>query len=211
MIVDLHPAAALPVSIFGSDAEGNPFCEFVTAQQFNEEGALLEGIEHNLRPGEVIGLQYKNQKTRARVIWVCELTSGPATRAGVKLIAREKCPWNQLIPVPPTGERTAERRRYRRYQLAVGMELCDPNRGAKAHAQSSDISACGCYIETMLPLAAGTSLKIGLWLNGSKFEVPAIVRTSHPGVGMGIEFVDLTPEHQTYLSEVIKLSQASQG
>jgi hypothetical protein len=198
---------ALPVSIFGMDAEGKPFFQFATAQQFNAQGALLEGVEHRLKPGEVIGVQYKEQKTRARVIWVCEMQSGPGMRAGVQLIEAEKCPWDLLLPVQPPQKRTSERRRYRRFQLAVGLELWNPKSGAKAHAQSSDISACGCYIETMLPLAAGTPLRIGMWLNGSKFEVSAVVRTHHPGVGMGIEFVDLTLQQQTYLSELIKLSR----
>jgi hypothetical protein len=195
--------AALPVSIFGVDAEGKPFFQFAIAQQFNEQGALIEGVEHPLKPGEVIGVQYKDQKTRARIIWVCEMQNGPAMRAGVQLITPEKCPWEQLIPPVAKEERRLERRRYRRYEISIGLELWNPATGVKAHAQSSDISACGCYIESMLPLAAGTPLRIGMWLNGSKFEVAAVVRTSHPGVGMGIEFTDLTLQQQTYLSQLI--------
>ena len=71
-------------------------------------------------------------------------------------------------------------------------------------AQSSDISACGCYIDTMLPLEVGTPLRIGLWLSGSKFEVAAVVRTSHPGVGMGIEFTSLEMPFQQRLQEYLE-------
>jgi hypothetical protein len=48
-----------------------------------------------------------------------------------------------------------------------------------------------------LPL--GTALTITFWLDLDKIVTPASVRTSDPGVGMGIEFSGLSPENQERL------------
>jgi hypothetical protein len=48
----------------------------------------------------------------------------------------------------------------------------------------------------MLPLDAGTILKVEFWLDTEKISTSGIVRAKDPGVGMGIEFTGLTPATQ---------------
>jgi hypothetical protein len=59
---------------------------------------------------------------------------------------------------------------------------------------ATDVSGNGCYVETILPLALGTTLRVEFWIDQEKISTSAIVRTSDPGVGNGVEFTGLTPD-----------------
>lgn len=61
---------------------------------------------------------------------------------------------------------------------------------------ASDISGRGCYIESQAPLPFGTPLTVIFWIDSEKIITPAVVRTSDPGVGMGIEFIGLSNQNQ---------------
>jgi hypothetical protein len=71
---------------------------------------------------------------------------------------------------------------------------------------ATDISASGCYVETIAPLSVGTSPQVDFWIVSEKITTRCIVRTSDPAVGMGIEFLGLTLEErqrfQAYLEAV---------
>ena len=74
---------------------------------------------------------------------------------------------------------------------------------------ASDVSGRGCYIESLVPLPLGTSLIITFWLDMDKIVTPASVRTSDPGVGMGIEFTGLSPQNQERLQQSLEKSTES--
>jgi hypothetical protein len=69
---------------------------------------------------------------------------------------------------------------------------------------ATDISASGCYVETILPFSVGTSLTVDLWIGEEKITTRAFVRTSDPRLGMGIEFVGLKPEDQQRFQGYLK-------
>jgi hypothetical protein len=64
---------------------------------------------------------------------------------------------------------------------------------------ATDISGNGCYVESILPLAVGTTLRVDFWMESEKISTSAVVRTSDPGVGMGIEFIGMTPDSKQRL------------
>jgi hypothetical protein len=64
---------------------------------------------------------------------------------------------------------------------------------------ATDVSGSGCYVETILPLAVRTTLKVDFWIDTDHIQTSAVVRTSDPGVGMGVEFIGLTPDRQQRL------------
>ena len=84
----------LPVRMWGMSAEGRPFSQHARAQNISSEGALLSGVENELKVGDVIGVQCDDKKTRCTVIWV--MNTGPIKKnqVGVKLLADQECPWN---------------------------------------------------------------------------------------------------------------------
>jgi hypothetical protein len=52
----------------------------------------------------------------------------------------------------------------------------------------------------MYPMAKGTAVDFRCWVAGTSIACKAVIRTFDPGVGNGIEFVDLDPLSTTVLS-----------
>jgi hypothetical protein len=121
------------------------------------------------------------------------------TRAEVQLLDDQACPWmekltaEQLAADPNPGK---SRRRFSRHKIFFNMEMCDERVHTPIRVRATDISANGCYVETMLPLVAGTILRVEFWMDSEKLSTSGIVRTKDPGVGMGIEFTGLPPGAQ---------------
>ena len=69
---------------------------------------------------------------------------------------------------------------------------------------ATDIGGRGCYVETRLPLPIGSAVVITFWLDSEKIRTNAMVRTSDPGVGMGIEFTTLGEHIQQKLQEYLE-------
>jgi hypothetical protein len=59
----------LPVRIWGMSAEGRPFSQPARAQNISSDGALIAGVETELKVGDTIGVQCDEKKTRCTVVW----------------------------------------------------------------------------------------------------------------------------------------------
>ena len=60
----------LPLVIWGVDTEGERFVQEAHARDISLSGALLSGVDADLRSGDVIGILYGKNKARYRVVWV---------------------------------------------------------------------------------------------------------------------------------------------
>jgi PilZ domain len=206
MQAESYNPALLAVSMYGTDAEGKPFYQITTAQAVNEQSAVLNGVECQLRPGEIVGIQYQEKKTRARVLWLCEQGPRPKMQVGVQLVPGAGCPWRKQVETTSTELRVAlppERRVHPRHKLAIGVELLHRPSDTKIRAQTSDISLGGCYVETTLRLPVGAELNVTLWIESKKWELDAVVRSSHPSFGMGLEFIDLSEAQRSALASYL--------
>jgi len=95
-------------------------------------------------------------------------------------------------------------RRYSiRYPFAADADLIDLESGTHSSGVTSDISLGGCFICTSKPLPIRTRARMTLSHKGKVVEGLAVVRIVKARVGMGIEFVDLTPAHLEILSRWI--------
>jgi hypothetical protein len=158
-------------------------------------------LEQPLKTGEVIGVQYESRKTRVRIAQVGDAVLPGKMLAEVEIVGGQPCPWADLMGRDGQNQGKAQtpgdnnKRRFPRLRTHFPFELRD-ERGAgsamKTHA--ADISGRGCYVETLVPLPLGTPLSITLWIDSDKIVTGAIVRSSDPGVGMGIEFTGLNDE-----------------
>ena len=197
----------LPVRIWGMSAEGRPFSQSARAQSISVDGALLAGVEIQLKVGDVIGVQCGDKKTRCSVTWVMNAGASDKNQIGVKLVAAE-CPWQSYLPNDGTQVTfsSSNRRRYHRHKIALPLEVRDERSNAPLRINASDVSANGCYIESMQPLPLGTSLRVDFWLDSDHVKVTAMVRTYDPGVGNGIEFTGMPvatkQRMQTYLDSI---------
>ena len=199
----------LPVRIWGMSADGRPFSQQARAQNISSEGALISGVDNELKVGDVVGVQCEERKTRCTVIWV--MNAGPAKKnqVGVKLVADQDCPWKNFLPMDGATVKIASssnRRRWYRHKISLPLEIRDQRVNAPSRISATDVSGNGCYVENMLPFPLGTVLRLDFWLDAEHIKITAVVRTCDPGVGNGIEFTgmptDAKDRMQAYLDTI---------
>jgi hypothetical protein len=207
----------LPVRVWGMTAEGRPFSQHARAQNISSEGALISGVESELKVGDVVGVQCEEKKTRCTVIWAMNTGLIKKNQVGIKLVAGQECPWKNYLSLDGATVKIAasNRRRWHRHKISLPLELRDERVNAPTRINATDVSGNGCYIETMLPLPLGTVLRLDFWLDSEHINISAVVRTCDPGVGNGIEFTGMPPEAkdrmQSYLDTIDPLKRVSEA
>jgi hypothetical protein len=196
----------LSVRIWGMAASGQTFNQTVHARNISISGALFSGLEHELKVGDVIGVQYKDRKTRCKVVWVMDTNSPQKMQAGVEIVQDQDCPWKAELPEShqTTPSEPNNRRRFARHRISFPLEVRDERVNTPMRVNATDISGAGCYVETILPLAIRTTLRVDFWIDSDHISTSAVVRTSDPGVGMGVEFIGLTPDRQQRLQAYLE-------
>jgi hypothetical protein len=198
----------LPVRVWGMTAEGRPFSQHARAQNISSEGALLSGVENELKVGDVIGVQCDDKKTRCTVIWVMNTGLIKKNQVGVKLLPDQECPWKTYLPIQgaTVSVLPSNRRRWPRHKVSFPLELRDERVNTPMRINATDVSGNGCYVETILPLPIGTSLRVDFYLENQHIKITAVIRTCDPGVGNGIEFTGMPLEgkqqFQAYLDSI---------
>jgi hypothetical protein len=110
--------------------------------------------------------------------------------------------------------RRNERRREPRFPFVASVEAVEPKSSAKILGRTSDISAGGCYGDTISPFSAGTTFKIRLTKEAATFEADARVVMSQVGMGMGVAFIFAMPQQvrifEKWLNELRGVSSLEQ-
>lgn len=99
-----------------------------------------------------------------------------------------------------------ERRICSRYSVCVEIEIREMASGAPSRGNTTDVSLSGCYVATIFPLPIGATIDFTMWLTDGNVKGHGSVQTCHPGVGMGIKFIDLTEEAIRRLDEYLRAS-----
>jgi hypothetical protein len=210
----------LPVRVFGMDAEGRPFSQKAQARNISLHGARVAGLEKQLKPGDIVGVQFGEQKTRCKVVWVVDAGPVQKIEAGVKMVEGQPCPWEKEMQTSPTAasppssgpgtddrdaaDGTKDKRKFPRQRVPLSIEIRDDKGGGAAmRTKTADVNGSGCYVETMLPLPVGKSLSVTFWLGSEQRSTSAVVRTCDGGVGMGIEFTGLDAKTQQRLQQQV--------
>ena len=60
----------LPVQIWGMDANARPFTQPASLRTISGRGATLQGVSAQLKPGDLLDLQYQGTKAQFRVVWL---------------------------------------------------------------------------------------------------------------------------------------------
>ena len=71
--------------------------------------------------------------------------------------------------------------------------------GMKDRARVSELSARGCYIDSINPLPKGTDVRLRIRYGCSTCEFVGSVIYTHAGFGMGVVFNGLSPEQRSTL------------
>jgi hypothetical protein len=201
-----NPVSSLQLMISGIDVSGKPCQQSVTAHDLNYIGVRLEGLTYAIAPGTQIDLRYKDLVVAARVVWLVMSGAGEPFRAGVLLLDPKHCPWKNELPNDEKVLRFPQRRKADRYKISVGIQILDEADNLMMQTSSSDIGIGGCYVETKSPLDVDTRMKVLLCLGKEKLQTSGMVRAMYPGVGMGIEFLDLGWEQTEQLYKFLELN-----
>jgi len=200
----------LRLRVWGMGSNNQPFHQNATAQNISRTGACIVGLEHDVKVGDVIGVQFENKKARCKVIWVMEAGGIKKVQVGVQLVADQECPWLAQLPAEVRTNMPANipdnRRRFPRHKISYPVELRDERVNTPMRVNATDISGNGCYIETVMPFPVATMLRVEFWIEEERVSASATVRTRDPGVGMGIEFNGLKEDlKQTFQAHLDKL------
>lgn len=191
------------------DADNRPFSQNVHARNISDHGAKLSGLEKKLRPGDIIGVQFGDQKARCKVVWAADAGMALKIEVGVSVVEGERCPWHKeratqraraTAPYLRNAPAVKEKRKFPRHRMPFTVEIRD-GKSVRSHTRTKtqDIAGSGCYVHTMIPLPVRTTLEVTLWLDSEQLQTAAVVRTSDGGVGMGIEFIGLDDAAQKRL------------
>jgi hypothetical protein len=207
----------LPVRVFGMDAEGHPFHQDAHARNISDHGAKLSGLEKQLKPGDIIGVQVGEKKARCKVMWVVDAGQMQKIEVGVQMVDGQQSPWEKEMQTPPVEAADSgkeqpsgqDKRKFSRHRVRFPIEILD-ERGGSMHMRTNaaDMNGRGCYVETMLPLPVGKVLDITFWLDSERITTSAIVRACDGGVGMGIEFTGLDEKTQERLQQQVETMAA---
>lgn len=96
-----------------------------------------------------------------------------------------------------------ERRKYLRVQVAIPVEFIPEGAAVATHAETSDISVGGCYVEMNFTLPVGTQVEMALWLGEEKVWIQARIVTHHPYFGNGFAFRDMSEQVRSKLMRLL--------
>lgn len=185
----------LRVRVWGMGANNQPFHQNAVAQNVSATGACINGLDQDLKVGDVIGIQYETKKARCKVVWVMEAGGLKKYQVGVQLVVDQECPWLSQLPAEIRANMPAStpdnRRKFQRHKISFPLEFRDERVNTPMRVNATDISGNGCYVETVMPLPISTVLRVDIWIDQEHVSATATVRTRDPGVGMGIEFTGL--------------------
>jgi len=85
------------LTVWGVDTRGDRFLQEARAREISLSGALLSGLDSELRSGDVIGILYAGKKARYRVVWVRQSGTSHKVQAVVHRFTTDECPWKDLL------------------------------------------------------------------------------------------------------------------
>jgi hypothetical protein len=99
-----------------------------------------------------------------------------------------------------------ERRQAPRHPFIASAEVLAEHAGTQLAARISDISATGCYVDTINPLVDGTAVRLKILTESHVFEAPATVVYAVAHLGMGLKFGEVLPNSQDVLQNWLPLA-----
>jgi len=84
----------LPVQIWGVDVHARPFFQPASLRTVSGRGATLQGITAQLKPGDVLDLQYQGTKAQFRVVWLGKPGTEMQGEVGVENLSKDVYLWD---------------------------------------------------------------------------------------------------------------------
>jgi hypothetical protein len=84
----------LPVQIWGMDAHSRPFTQPASLRNISGRGATLQGVSAQLKPGDVVDLQYQGAKAQFRIVWLGKSGTDMQGEVGIQNLSEDKSLWD---------------------------------------------------------------------------------------------------------------------
>ena len=91
---DTRVESALPVRIWGVDSYSRPFMQLASVRILSTLGAVLQNVRAQIRPGEILDVQYEGQRAQFRVIWAGRAGTRAAGEIGLERLPLEPQIWD---------------------------------------------------------------------------------------------------------------------
>jgi hypothetical protein len=198
----------LQLRVWGMDARGQAFVETMPTVQIAEKAVEID-CKRQLRIGEIVGGGIHGLKSRFRI--VSSFISGKDTFRIRMEDLGGTCMWPAELASPDVvTQEKQERRKHARYPARGTVLIHNQDHTTSAQARLVDISASGCYIETLAPAPKESQLDITIQSEGFNVETRVRVCTSHPSIGMGAEIVRFaSAQDSAAFRELLALTQQS--
>jgi hypothetical protein len=86
--------AALPVRIWGVDSYCRPFMQLASARNISSLGVVLHNVRAQIKPGEILDVQYEGVKAQFRVVWTGMPGTIEAGELGLERLPEEPFIWD---------------------------------------------------------------------------------------------------------------------
>jgi hypothetical protein len=222
---------SLSVTVQGIDRFGKTFYQPARTVDISRSGASLEGASHIRGIGEEVQVEYKGESAAYRVKWIGPPGTKRAGHVGMECIQTGKYIWKENLPdfytdnfVVPAGDskvaltpggaagrgsaaaKSSERRGYVRQQVRVEAEVVGLEVGVRMRGVVVDISLTGCFVEMLSPLSVGSAVSITLESGEERVKSRGEVRSSLPGMGIGIQFKEMDENSNKALKQIARRS-----
>ena len=117
-----------------------------------------------------------------------------------------------IAPTTRLGMNNRDRRSAKRISYLCEVEW-EGNGMSRVNTRVNDLSVSGAFIDSMTCFAVGSTVRMKFRIRDVVISTNAEVRYAMPQIGMGVRFLDLTPEHIAALESLIEgkpLTQAYQ-
>jgi hypothetical protein len=95
---------------------------------------------------------------------------------------------SKKTPEAQTATPTIEGRAFPRFPFSTTAEAIDTQGNTKITGRTTDLAQKGCYIDTISPFAAKSTVALRITRDDQSFETKATVVYSQRGMGMGLVF-----------------------
>jgi hypothetical protein len=84
----------LPVEIQGMDSNARPFNQPASLRTISGRGATLQGVNAQLKPGDVVDLKYQGAKAQFRIVWLGKSGTEMQGKVGVENLSGDVQLWD---------------------------------------------------------------------------------------------------------------------
>ena len=84
----------LPVRIWGLDAYFRPFAQPASLRNISGRGATLQGVDAQLKCGDLVDVQYEGSQAQFRVVWLGRRGTEMQGEVGIENLSGDSQLWN---------------------------------------------------------------------------------------------------------------------